>query len=109
MKFIVDMPGIAPTDDFKLFEFLKNFQLMANRMAVSHHKYGILEAKYPDSAHAIDSAMQRIELYKKTGNTEHVIDAANFLMIEHLFPSHKKAHFRATSSQESPGIKYKGE
>jgi hypothetical protein len=48
--------------------------------------------------------MQRIELYKQTGNKEHLVDAANFLRIEYKYPKHPKAHFRGTDSRESPGL-----
>lgn len=30
---------------------------------------------------------------------------ANFAMIEYMHPSHPQAHFRATGSDESPGLK----
>lgn len=32
-------------------------------------------------------------------NTEYLLDAANYLMFEFMYPQHPKAHFRATDSQ----------
>lgn len=43
-----------------------------------------------------------------TGNTENLLDAANCFVIEHLFPRHKKAHFKAQTSADSPGIATRG-
>jgi hypothetical protein len=78
-------------------------QKMANRMAVSEQKYGGIEDNYPQ-ADALATLHQRLGLYAETGNTEWLLDAANMAMIEYLRPSHGDAHFRATDSDESPGI-----
>jgi hypothetical protein len=42
-----------------------------------------------------------------TGNTENLLDVANFAAIEFLFPAHKRKHFKAQTSQQSPGLAYK--
>ena len=41
---------------------------------------------------------------EKLKNAWYLVDAANYLMLEFMFPQHKKAHFRATSSDETAGI-----
>lgn len=85
-------------------EFSQAFvDYMKNRMAVSYAKYGPVKAAYPHKVNAIESAQRRIEKYHETGNTEWLVDAANFLMIEFMLPSHPQAHFRGTDSNESPG------
>lgn len=78
-------------------------QAMMNRMAISYHKYGSIERKFPHGAVGIDQVFQRCQKYAETGNVEWLIDAANYCMIEALRPSHPKAHFRSTDSDESPG------
>lgn len=80
-------------------------QMMANRMAVSEHKYGKIETVYPHDKQAVNNIAVRVALYHETGNTEWLLDAANYCLIEMLAPSHPDAHFRATDSDESPGIK----
>lgn len=75
-------------------------QYMANRMAVSFHKYGLVADAPID---AVASLRQRLERYLADGNTEWLVDAANFAMIEYMHPRHCEAHFSATSSDESPG------
>jgi hypothetical protein len=78
-------------------------QMMANRMAVSEEKYGSIDDNYP-AANALATLHQRLAKYAETGNTEWLLDVANMALIEHLRPSVPEAHFRATDSDESPGI-----
>jgi len=58
---------------------------------------------FPSKCNALESAQQRIKNYEKDGNTEWLIDAANFLQFEFQFPSHPQGYFRSTRSDESPG------
>ena len=85
-------------------EFDEHFvRCMKNRMTVSFHKYGAVKDAYPHKVDAMESAKVRIERYHETGNTEWLVDAANFLMIEFMLPRHKDAHFEGTDSHASPG------
>jgi hypothetical protein len=89
----------APRSEFS-FEFVQG---MANRMAVSYFKYGKVADGYPSRVNALKSLNQRIKQYLDTGNTEFLIDAANFAMIEFMCPSMEDAEFVATDSDGSPG------
>lgn len=80
-------------------------QGMINRMGVSYHKYGEVKDAYPGVVDAIESLLARVQKYKETGNTEWLIDAANFAMIEFMCPGHPDAHYRPTDSREAPGRK----
>jgi hypothetical protein len=85
-------------------EFSLEFhQGMTNRMEVSFHKYGrVMDAK--GKVDEIACLLKRVEKYRETGNTEWLMDVANFAMIEFM---HKGSEaFRATESHESPGLKY---
>ena len=72
-------------------------------MTVSYYKYGPIAEGYPGRVDAIGSLQLRLERYAETGNTEFLIDAANFAMIEFMHPRHEDAHFEATDSADSPG------
>lgn len=86
-------------------DFSEDFvQKMRNRVAVSHYKYGWVNDTYPHLADAIASLEQRLALFKETGNTEYLVDVANFAMIEFMHPRHPKAHFKSTDSDRSPGL-----
>ncbi len=78
-------------------------QGMLNRMAVSFFKYGLVADAFPGKVSALASAAQRVEKYQETKNTEYLMDAANFLMIEFMHPSLEGAHFAGTDSDGSPG------
>lgn len=79
------------------------FQGMKNRMMVSYYKYGAISEVYPDKVDAIASLMERLKKYATDGNTEWLIDAANFAMIEFIHPRHHQAHFKGTDDDASPG------
>ena len=80
-------------------------RLRKNRMVVSYFKYGVLKENYGQKlVNAVKNIEKRLELYRETGNTEHLVDVANFAMIEFMFPEHEKAHFKATDSDKSPGL-----
>jgi len=80
-------------------------------MDVSFYKYGPVAAAYPHKVDAIGSLMQRLRLYAngddakgiKPGNTEYLMDAANFAMIEFMYPRHPDAYFKGTDDDASPG------
>ena len=81
-------------------EFLEG---MLNRCAVSLHKYGPVKDAFPWKVDAMKCVAERLELYKQTKNTEHLIDAANYLMFEFMHPSLFGAKFEPTDSDQSPG------
>jgi len=72
-------------------------------MAMSFFKYGPVREAYPHKVSAIESLRRRLDRYEQSGNTEWLIDVANFAMIEFMYPSHPQAHFRPTDAAESPG------
>lgn len=78
-------------------------KLMDGAMCVSFYKYGHVGDGYPERVNAIDSLKLRLKKYAQTGNAEYLVDVANFAMIEFMHPAHKKAHFKATDSDGSPG------
>lgn len=95
----LDIKTSAPSSEISE-QFIKG---MCDRMGVSFHVYGRVSDAYPHKISAIESLRKRLDRYLDTGNTEWLIDAGNFAMIEFMYPSHPKAHFRATDSDESPG------
>jgi hypothetical protein len=85
-------------------EFSNKFiEYMRNRMLISFYKYGRISEVYPHKVDAISSLKQRLKKYAETGNTEFLVDAANFAMIEFMYPGHAEAHFEGTDASASPG------
>jgi len=95
----------GPLTDPKCAKEVSEFFLdaMRSRMAVSFYKYGPVADAYPAKVNALDSLRLRLEKYLTTGNTEFLVDAANFAMIEFMHPSHPDAFFQGTDADQSPG------
>ena len=83
-------------------------KFMKNRILVAYYKYVLPTGKKQrEIARESDfpaCAKDRLDQYLKTGNTEFLVDAANFAMLEFLYPQVPGAKFTATDSRESPGI-----
>lgn len=80
-------------------------ELRKNRCEVSFYKYGSVADNYGEGlANAIESHNMCIEKYLKTGNKEYLVDAANYLMFEFMYPGRKDAYFKETESVESAGM-----
>lgn len=80
-------------------------QRRLNRIKTSFYKYGSAEMNFGQGlVRAIETAVKCMDKYRDTGNTEYLLDAANYLMFEYMYPQHENAHFKATESHESAGI-----
>src|ERR1700728_2483268 len=95
----ISLKPTSPESEYDKF-FLQG---MLDRMSVSYHKYGPVSDGYPDRIDALESLRLRIDQYVQTKNTEFLIDAANFCMIEFMHPRPPGAHYEATDSNASPG------
>jgi len=99
---------MASIDEILRTEFSDMFVSgMKDRMVVSYYKYGPVASAYPHKVNAITSLTDRLRKYAETGNTEFLIDAANFAMIEFMHPAHPNAFFEGTDSDQSPGRRSK--
>lgn len=73
------------------------------RVEVSYYKYGPARDNFGSGrVDAIATAELCLEAFKKDHNTEHLMDAANYLMFRYMYPLPGES-FRATGSSESVG------
>lgn len=78
-------------------------KLRKNRVEVSFYKYGPAQKNFREGrVDAIGSLELCIEKFKKTGNTEYLLDAANYAMFRFMFPMPGE-YFKPTDSSESAG------
>lgn len=91
-------PTSVPSDQ-KDDQFIQG---MLDRMSFGFHNYGHARRAHdrPDNLKNIDT---RITRYKESKNTEFLMDAANYCMMEFMVPSVEGAFFEPTSRDESPG------
>lgn len=78
-------------------------RLRQNRVEVSAYKYGPAKKNFGEGrVDALKTAELCLDAFKKDGNTEHLVDAANYLMFRFMYPMPGE-EFRATGSDESVG------
>lgn len=79
-------------------------ELRKNRMVQSYTKYGPASKNYGEGrVDAIGSLELCLEKFKKTGNTEYLVDVANYAMLRYMHQMPGE-FFKATSSEESAGV-----
>lgn len=62
-------------------------ELRQNRVEVSYYKYGTASDNFGMKlVNALESHDMCVKKYLKTGNTEYLCDAANYLMFEFMYP-----------------------
>lgn len=78
-------------------------KLRKNRVEVSYYKYGAARDNFGSGrVDAIGSLELCLDKFKKTGNTEYLLDIANYAMFRYMFPLPGE-YFKATDSSESAG------
>ena len=87
MKIDLKWADSAPKTQFSV-RFLQG---MLNRVAVGFIRYGDFRTNGHDMKDHVRKALAR---YEKTGNTEFLIDVANYAMMEFVQPSITGAHLR---------------
>ena len=104
MKITLNWPDSIPKDHIDL-PFIQG---MLNRMAFGFHNYGHMR-RYEKKSHSLKNVEIRLKEYRRTHNTEFLMDAANFCMMEFCIPSFADAFFKPTTKAESPGVIVDGE
>ena len=82
-------------------EYSERFdKLRKDAMETSFYKYGPNKKDYSEykCMDAIANLKKRLQAYEETGNTEFLIDVANFAMIEFMYPQKEGAYYKPTDS-----------
>ena len=73
------------------------------RIEVSHYKYGPARDNFASGrVDALATAKRCLDAFEKDHNTEHLVDAANYLMFRYMYPMPGE-FFKATDSNGSVG------
>jgi hypothetical protein len=71
--------------------------MMRHRLIMGSFRYELFEEKKRKLEYDMPGeAIRRIKAFQKSGNLEHLVDAANMLLIEFECGNHPKRHFSAT-------------
>ena len=99
-KFMSNVEEILKSEYSKKFDEIRKAS-----MVQSFFKYGPARKNYINgNCNALASMENCIKKYQDTGNTEYLTDAANYLMLEFMYPQHEKAHYKRTGSDDSAGL-----
>ena len=95
------LPPLEAKYDFatlQITEWSPTFeQYMRNRMLMGALRYGRLDEKRkkPGRWDLIGAVKKKIERYQETGNTEYLVDIANYCLIVFECDDHPLKHFKA--------------
>lgn len=71
---------------------------------VSYHKYGPSKENFKKGmVDAIGSLKKNLKKFEETGNTEYLVDIANYAMFRFMYPQGNES-YRPTDSNESAGV-----
>lgn len=86
-------------------EYSYNFdRLRQIAIEVSYHKYGPSKMNFQRGlVDAIGSLKKCLKKFEETGNTEYLVDVANYAMFRFMYPKEGES-YRATDSDQSAGI-----
>ena len=71
----------------------------------SYYKYGEAKTNCTQNLVNIMGWLERcLGKYKRTGNTEYLLDGMNYLMFEFMYPQKEGAYYKPTDSDGSAGI-----
>lgn len=75
-----------------------------NAILVSYHKYGPSKENFKKGmVDAIGSLKKNLKKFEETGNTEYLVDIANYAMFRFMYPQGNES-YRPTDSNESAGV-----
>ena len=97
---LADLPPatpIPPLAELRRTEWYEPFErLMRNRLLMGRYRYEALHSPAKAAYALIVDARRRLGLYDSTGNLEHLVDAANLLLLEFVHSRHPRRHFAAS-------------
>lgn len=70
-------------------------ELRKAAIRVSSHKYGPAKDNFATGrVDAIATLKKKLAAYQRTGNTELLVDVANYAMFEFMWPLHPQGHYK---------------
>jgi len=102
----IDAVKVAPLDELRLTEWSPEFeQLMRNRLIMGSIRYQ--RFNHPDKPKYVrlGAIQKKFNLYLDTGNTELLVDIANYCLLEFVFGEHPYKHFHATDDKDHCAVK----
>lgn len=75
-----------------------------NAILMSYHKYGPSKENFKKGmVDAIGTLKKCLKKFEETGNTEYLVDVANYAMFRFMYPQGNE-HYEGTDSKQSAGV-----
>lgn len=102
---IMKVKAMSVTDDILKTDYSLQFDEKRKALVVqSHYKYGRAGRNFATgNVDAIGSLEKCLAKFKETGNTEYLLDVANYAMFRYMWPQSGE-YFKHTDSDGSAGI-----
>lgn len=99
---LLEKAGVCPTlAEIKEMQISEDFlQKMRNRAMFAFFRYGGSNLTNGLVFDQVEEAGKKITRYLRTGNTENLVDAANYCMVAYMSDNHPDKHFE--SQDDSP-------
>ena len=97
------MPKFSPI--LPATEYSEEFdEKRKHAIMVSYHKYGSAKENFKKGmVDAIGSLKKNLKKFEETGNTEYLVDVANYAMFRFMYPQGNES-YRPTDSNQSAGV-----
>ena len=87
---------LPPLDELRQTEWSTAFeQHMRNRLLMGAFRYRMFCEPENWRYDFVLGIAKKVRLYQESGNTEHLVDVANYALLEFVQPKHPDAHWRA--------------
>jgi len=73
---------------------------MRNRLIMGGIRYGLFCDPDKWRSDFLAGMAKKMKSYRQTGNTEHLVDVANYALLEFVRPQHPGAHWRAEDDHD---------
>lgn len=106
---VIWIPGrslkMNTVDDIIKSEYSEEFdRKRKNAVRVSFYKYGPSKENFKKGmVDAIGSLKKNLKKFEETGNTEYLVDVANYAMFRFMYPQGNES-YRPTDSDQSAGV-----
>jgi len=98
---VFDVEPRPPLAELRQTEWSARFEeLMRNRLLMGAYRYGRFAEPGKTAGQRIQASIAaRLDRYRRTGNLECLVDAANYCLLEFEHSTHPLAHFRAEDDE----------
>jgi len=87
---------VPPLDELRKTQWCPLFEkLMRNRLIMGAFRYGLMSEQDFSTYDLVEECKKRLDLFVKDGNLEHLVDAANMLLLRFFWGNKNKEKFEA--------------